>query len=757
MEDDRQSVGSIDLYDDDQELDLDSTQALDVSQILGSTQADVGLVGADETLSVEDEERLLTSPLEDVSPDVRHLIDRFEETSLQDITRPSSRLFRVIARECKGDMHRALYVQELKQKLILLGHQVTPGVTDLIDSTAGRLVKAIMTFEEETMDTDDENLDVVKQVALEENRRETRASCRTVKVETGSSKAGASGKGVKGRKARSECSGAAGESSKAQDKVIHSQSSTSRPQIGKRQHRNQSGQSQDPPTKKRLTESDTQARLDSMDQAIRQLNDQLSKLISERTQTARRQVSFSDEGDHAYNRKSILRTSTPIKTAVRTTVEMSDSTVASKAVGQQVAGSKNVAQANVLSLSVSGGRVDRSTMEGQSSSSGASSCEARVEPRVGQPVGEPSSARGRQVVAAKSFEVIRYCGPDDVFSNFHPSEFVFQGWNFNCVEQAYQAKKADDFQDYELRDKILRMSAPGAMRRATQHLSSERWDGKKLDVMGNIIRARARVDVEFRTRLVNTGSALLVENVKHPPTSFWAVGDGRGQNQMGRLLMAVRRQLQKADADAVGGRPRNEGDPATLSDKDVFLVLGDSMVADRDVRQGLQDRLGDRWQVVSFAWRGGTIPGITQAVPYWGEQGRREKVKGILIHAGTNDLSGEPTAEEASCVTGRGVQLFLEAARVFPNAHLYISGILPRAPRRGGNRALWRAIKGIRDDWCHFARGKGWTVVSQEGFWDFVDGEHRPDLGALADGLHLNRSGITTFVQNVVRAVREAE
>ena len=55
-------------------------------------------------------------------------------------------------------MHRTLYVQELKQKLILQGHKLTPGVTDLIYLIAGRLVRAIMTFEK-TFGTDDENLD----------------------------------------------------------------------------------------------------------------------------------------------------------------------------------------------------------------------------------------------------------------------------------------------------------------------------------------------------------------------------------------------------------------------------------------------------------------------------------------------------------------------------------------------------------------------------------------------------------------------
>ena len=77
--------------------------------------------------------------------------------------------------------------------------------------------------------------------------------------------------------------------------------------------------------------------------------------------------------------------------------------------------------------------------------------------------------------------------------------------------------------------------------------------------MTDIIRERAQADIQFRQSLIDTGSALLVENVRNPPTSYWAIGEGRGQNVMGRILMQVQRELQNSEAEAQGTCPAYMG------------------------------------------------------------------------------------------------------------------------------------------------------------------------------------------------------
>ena len=48
----------------------------------------------------------------------------------------------------------------------------------------------------------------------------------------------------------------------------------------------------------------------------------------------------------------------------------------------------------------------------------------------------------------------------------------------------------------------------------------------------------------LKQRLLNTGNAMLIEGNDWNDT-FWGVCNGKGQNHLGKLLMEIRKELQK--------------------------------------------------------------------------------------------------------------------------------------------------------------------------------------------------------------------
>jgi N-glycosidase YbiA len=69
------------------------------------------------------------------------------------------------------------------------------------------------------------------------------------------------------------------------------------------------------------------------------------------------------------------------------------------------------------------------------------------------------------------------------------------------------------------------------------------WESVKDDVMRDAVRAKFTQHAELREALLATGEATLVEHTERD--SYWGDGgDGSGQNMLGRILMAIRSELQ---------------------------------------------------------------------------------------------------------------------------------------------------------------------------------------------------------------------
>jgi ribA/ribD-fused uncharacterized protein len=170
-------------------------------------------------------------------------------------------------------------------------------------------------------------------------------------------------------------------------------------------------------------------------------------------------------------------------------------------------------------------------------------------------------------------------------SNFWPAKVSFDGMQFDCVEKAYVAAKflkgtmvdvevtnsSDDWLKelrdpdeqgrlskwitVSLRELAQKAGGPGQVKRLGRKYSAylrDDWDDVKLHVMRGLIAEKFSANnPELVAELLKTGEADLIEGNSWGDTYWGVVTGGRkkaligqGQNNLGKLLMARRRQLQ---------------------------------------------------------------------------------------------------------------------------------------------------------------------------------------------------------------------
>ena len=129
-------------------------------------------------------------------------------------------------------------------------------------------------------------------------------------------------------------------------------------------------------------------------------------------------------------------------------------------------------------------------------------------------------------------------------SNFWPCYIEWQGLVYPSLEHAYAASKTDD---PAVKIRIRSCSTPGdAKEFLTGHdmTPTASWTiERKLQVMEELLFRKFSGKEPLLTRaLMWTGDAELIEG-NDWGDSFWGVCNGRGENNLGRLLMKVREAL----------------------------------------------------------------------------------------------------------------------------------------------------------------------------------------------------------------------
>jgi len=125
-------------------------------------------------------------------------------------------------------------------------------------------------------------------------------------------------------------------------------------------------------------------------------------------------------------------------------------------------------------------------------------------------------------------------------SNFWLQPVEYEGTLYPSVEHAYQAAKSFDIETRERFQDI--MLKPGEAKRLGRRVNIRSdWEQVKLQVMLELLRKKFS-DPGLKAKLLATAGQQLIEG-NHWNDTFWGVCNGKGQNQLGRLIMQVRAEL----------------------------------------------------------------------------------------------------------------------------------------------------------------------------------------------------------------------
>ena len=131
--------------------------------------------------------------------------------------------------------------------------------------------------------------------------------------------------------------------------------------------------------------------------------------------------------------------------------------------------------------------------------------------------------------------------PHGYMGNFWKARFFVYGRWWDNVEAAFQAQKTPVEAEVLA---IQNASKPMEARNLGQKcVLRENWDEIKRSVMKECCMAKFLQHADLRKQLIETGNEDLIEDSKID--WWWGCGaDGKGRNELGKILMEVREELK---------------------------------------------------------------------------------------------------------------------------------------------------------------------------------------------------------------------
>lgn len=132
-------------------------------------------------------------------------------------------------------------------------------------------------------------------------------------------------------------------------------------------------------------------------------------------------------------------------------------------------------------------------------------------------------------------------GQYSFLSNFSPSPIFLSGFVWPTVEHYFQAMKTDNL---TIQQEIRALATPGQTKKAGRKVVLRPdWDQVRLSVMAVALREKFK-HPSLREQLLDTGERHLEEGNWWGDT-FWGVCRGKGQNNLGKLLMRIREEISR--------------------------------------------------------------------------------------------------------------------------------------------------------------------------------------------------------------------
>lgn len=133
-----------------------------------------------------------------------------------------------------------------------------------------------------------------------------------------------------------------------------------------------------------------------------------------------------------------------------------------------------------------------------------------------------------------------FCDEYFFLSNFYEVPVEYDGIVYQNNEAAFQAQKCIDKSD---RKKFANLNPTEAKKLGHEIPLRKDWEQVKISVMREIVRAKFTQNPDLAQKLIETGNAYLEEGNTWGDRT-WGTVNGSGANNLGKILMEIREQLQ---------------------------------------------------------------------------------------------------------------------------------------------------------------------------------------------------------------------
>jgi len=128
-------------------------------------------------------------------------------------------------------------------------------------------------------------------------------------------------------------------------------------------------------------------------------------------------------------------------------------------------------------------------------------------------------------------------------SNFFPCQIAYEGRTYKSVEHAYMSAKSylERWKDF-----CERENSPGTVKKRSRIIKLiDKWNDYKCDIMRELLWLKFSQPA-FKIWLLETGNASIQEG-NYWGDTYWGIDlkTGKGDNNLGKLIMEIRRELKK--------------------------------------------------------------------------------------------------------------------------------------------------------------------------------------------------------------------
>ena len=125
-------------------------------------------------------------------------------------------------------------------------------------------------------------------------------------------------------------------------------------------------------------------------------------------------------------------------------------------------------------------------------------------------------------------------------SNFYMSPVIWDGVHYTNNESAFQSAKLTS---RIKRQDFSELDPSSAKRKGRRVQLRHDWEKVKFDIMYEIVKAKFEQNENLKIKLLETGDEYLEEGNTWGD-KIWGTVNGKGQNNLGKILMKVRDELR---------------------------------------------------------------------------------------------------------------------------------------------------------------------------------------------------------------------